>query len=334
MKRDKDEQLAGQMSIFDIMPKDEDPKPCEYSFQRYVGQRVQLSNGEYGKIMTIEDYYTTVEGDNGRYMIGTPSTMYPVEDGTDLENMDELDMVSRISEELEKVFAKVVHIYGNKKTVEYKCKVPGGLVLTIDGFSRYDTEDEFDGKRMILVGYDDKKNHSGGGGPCDSIDEAVEYFQNILRRYDRQKTIKQWLKDAGFEQYANDCEYCFWKGYGLRREEQGKLVCEWQRKTANAFKCTDHSRWLPNTRKIPKLCGNCVHANMFHDEDERGEPLDWPEIYCTLDDEDLERSMPYINHCRAHKPDQWHENYEFATCPMWRSDGWHLRKEEGENGNK
>lgn len=33
---------------------------------------------------------------------------------------------------------------------------------------------------FISVGYENKKEHSGGGRPCDSIEEAIRYFKNKI----------------------------------------------------------------------------------------------------------------------------------------------------------
>lgn len=53
----------------------------------------------------------------------------------------------------------------------------GKLTLTV-GFSNYMINDH---RRFISVSWDNKKNHSGGGGPCDSLREAVERFRLCMR---------------------------------------------------------------------------------------------------------------------------------------------------------
>ena len=42
--------------------------------------------------------------------------------------------------------------------------------------STYATDDERQGKAFISVGYDNKKEHCGGGGPCDDIEEAIKWM--------------------------------------------------------------------------------------------------------------------------------------------------------------
>lgn len=69
--------MTGQMSIFDLRPEGEKKRPCEYSFQRYIGQRVSLSCGITGKIVVIGQYYTEVKGDDGVIYAGSPTTMAP-----------------------------------------------------------------------------------------------------------------------------------------------------------------------------------------------------------------------------------------------------------------
>lgn len=70
-------QTEGQLSIFDLHF-GEKKKPCDYSFQRYIGQEVGLLCGVHGKITEIEPYYTIVSV-NGEEYAGTPSTTYPLE---------------------------------------------------------------------------------------------------------------------------------------------------------------------------------------------------------------------------------------------------------------
>lgn len=49
-------------------------KPCEYSFQRYIGQTVRDSwNGRIGKIVDIDHYYTDVECSDGEIYAWTPT---------------------------------------------------------------------------------------------------------------------------------------------------------------------------------------------------------------------------------------------------------------------
>lgn len=39
--------------------------------------------------------------------------------------------------------------------------------------------------RFISVGYDNRRDHSGGGAPCDSIDEAIRYFRKCIEKGNR-----------------------------------------------------------------------------------------------------------------------------------------------------
>lgn len=69
----------GQLTIFDIPEDAHKRKPCEYSFKRYVGQRVRLNITEgivSGTIVEIEKYYTIVKA-NGRLLVGTPTNTSP-----------------------------------------------------------------------------------------------------------------------------------------------------------------------------------------------------------------------------------------------------------------
>ena len=68
--------MKGQYSIFDYHPK---KRPCEYGFQRYIGQKVRFNqscgDGGVHTITEIEKYYTIM--DDGMW-VGTPTTIHPV----------------------------------------------------------------------------------------------------------------------------------------------------------------------------------------------------------------------------------------------------------------
>lgn len=74
-------ELEGQISIFDLMAgKSAKRKPCEYSFQRYIGQTVRDSwNGYFGKIYDIGSYYTYVRSASGEEYAFTPGGTHPFE---------------------------------------------------------------------------------------------------------------------------------------------------------------------------------------------------------------------------------------------------------------
>ena len=77
----KNEPMAGQYSIFDMMPSES--KPYEYHFKRYLGQKVKFSTGMISlenktySIKEIQNYYTIVVDDKGEEFVGTPTTIYP-----------------------------------------------------------------------------------------------------------------------------------------------------------------------------------------------------------------------------------------------------------------
>lgn len=68
--------MQGQQTLFDL-PTGEKRKPCEYYFQRFIGQVVQDRNGRVGKITKIGPYYTEFEV-LGEPFVGTPTTISPV----------------------------------------------------------------------------------------------------------------------------------------------------------------------------------------------------------------------------------------------------------------
>lgn len=74
-------ELEGQISIYDLMAgKSTKRKPCEYSFQRYIGQTVRDSwHGRIGKIVDIDHYYTDVKCLDGEIYAWTPTNTVPFE---------------------------------------------------------------------------------------------------------------------------------------------------------------------------------------------------------------------------------------------------------------
>lgn len=117
-------------------------------------------------------------------------TIFDLLPTSDLDDLPEEEMVEEVGKRLGKKFEMITLEGYRSKWHAYKCKICG-IVLTIDGFSSYNTGDERHGKRMILVSWDNKKEQAGGGAPCDSIEEVVSYFENIIRRESERTRKKQ-----------------------------------------------------------------------------------------------------------------------------------------------
>jgi len=78
----KDYQCDGQLNLWDyaasITP---EPKPYEYDFERYIGQKVKISiQGEtkFGKITSFDHYYTEVETDDEEKYACSNLNVYPI----------------------------------------------------------------------------------------------------------------------------------------------------------------------------------------------------------------------------------------------------------------
>lgn len=70
--------MEGQYTVWDIVGPER--KPCEYSFPRYMGQKVRFfRDGDVGEIVQIMPYYTYVQTKRG-ILVGTPTTIAPMED--------------------------------------------------------------------------------------------------------------------------------------------------------------------------------------------------------------------------------------------------------------
>lgn len=91
----------------------------------------------------------------------------------ELSRMSEAEMVSEVGNRLGLPFSRKEWDYN---THEYRAKYKG-LVLTLELSTYYGSD-----QPIILYGYDNKKELSGGGGPAESIDEAVEQLQRIITR--------------------------------------------------------------------------------------------------------------------------------------------------------
>lgn len=67
--------MEGQYTVWDIPSAER--KPSEYSFPRYMGQKVRFwRDGNVGEIVQIMPYYTYVQTKKG-ILVGTPTTMAP-----------------------------------------------------------------------------------------------------------------------------------------------------------------------------------------------------------------------------------------------------------------
>jgi hypothetical protein len=76
--------MNGQYSLFDYCNDPKDLKPCEYSFKRYIGQKVYgdfTASRKEGIIVKIEQYYTIIDVGGGRLMAGSPHNIWPIEGG-------------------------------------------------------------------------------------------------------------------------------------------------------------------------------------------------------------------------------------------------------------
>ncbi len=72
---------AAQLSIFN----NRGTRPCEYSFDRYIGQKVDIMIGSYydgrveeGTVIEIRPYYTVVKVGK-EYLAGTPYNLSEAE---------------------------------------------------------------------------------------------------------------------------------------------------------------------------------------------------------------------------------------------------------------
>lgn len=96
----------------------------------------------------------------------------------ELRELSEEEMVQQVSEQIGVKFKWVP--YPPSKYNEGKGEWIGkfkGLKLTLG----YNTN--WYGERVIFADYDDPKNKSGGGAPCDDVLDAICWFRKIINRY-------------------------------------------------------------------------------------------------------------------------------------------------------
>lgn len=93
-----------------------------------------------------------------------------------LEDMSEEEMIAEVMRSTGLEF-KLQEYPGYKTTIhEYECKYKGAKFTC--NYSKYFD----DGARFISCGYSRRKNYEGAGSPCDSIDEAVDFFKFYMQR--------------------------------------------------------------------------------------------------------------------------------------------------------
>ena len=117
--------------------------------------------------------------------------MMPAEDGDTLEGKTIAQIAADIT--------MLVGVNFNPKTwadgeVQYVARLDKSNTLTLSE-DYYSTEDEENGKRFLGCGYDFKDDNSGGGAPCDTIDDAVAYFRKRIEKYKTMKELRKQKED-------------------------------------------------------------------------------------------------------------------------------------------
>ena len=103
----------------------------------------------------------------------------------DWRDMSLKEIASYISEQTGLNFIPDTRFHGDFH--EYIAYKTNRLFFTI-GLSKYNTLDDRNGQPFISVGYEDKKDCSGGGGPCDTLEEAINYFNSRLGKEKQNET--------------------------------------------------------------------------------------------------------------------------------------------------
>lgn len=166
-----------QMSIFDLV--EDRPKPYQYDWIREVGMQVRYcidDRVKTGIIRGFDNYYTFVYGD-GCMLALTKLNCWPVED---IEQMTLAEVAEKVGNALGITFTKTppASIKYAEFGETYEAKAKGyKFEISID---RYQTMDDRDGSVFIGAGYSGKHG-AGGGAPCDTVNEAILYFEKLLK---------------------------------------------------------------------------------------------------------------------------------------------------------
>ena len=97
----------------------------------------------------------------------------------DFHNMTEVEMVDYVGKVIGVNFTYDDFFEQYRATIKgVKKKVV--LDIDYDHYANSWMHDRADGKLFISVGYN--YSHGGGGGPCDSIKEAIDYFNTTIKR--------------------------------------------------------------------------------------------------------------------------------------------------------
>lgn len=169
-------------------------------------------------------------------------------------------------------------------------------------------------------------------------------FNQQISIFDYQKNIetsdevnpdinpKQKETPKEFSDYIGWCEYCYW---GTDEETcHWSVNCKDKHHKAVLCECdANHSFWKPNCWKIPHLCGNCKHSNMFayrstNEYVKDGVlhkdgyfPIEEPNIYCLRNGGSVNRTRPYEEFCTENfGVGHWHRQREWDTCDAWELD--------------
>lgn len=161
--------MQGQLSIFDIMPDNAAEKTC---FNCRLGGKVY----GYDDLMACFNMESPCWGNNWHSEQQRPACACWQKDYGDINILSEQEAVERIGEALGLKF-----VYSSFFE-EWIAKV-GKLQLTAH-YSHYATDDEnVDGALFLGVGWDNKKDNSGGGAPCDTLNDAIDKLKIVIERY-------------------------------------------------------------------------------------------------------------------------------------------------------
>ena len=72
-----------QLNLFDYQGKQ---RPCDYGWNRYIGQRVKILETT-GIIVDFGPYYTHIKTADG-FLVGTPTTCSPIKEKNDEANVN------------------------------------------------------------------------------------------------------------------------------------------------------------------------------------------------------------------------------------------------------
>ena len=294
MKKQDDEQLPGQLSVFDLL---NEGRPCDYSWQREIGQMVELDDGTIGTITKIEPYYTEVLTKNG-LMVGTPTTVAPHDTfGDKMRKEGYTNAYDRMPDH--DCDVAVVDHEGHRFKTRFYVNEFGSKVFDATKGRGYDICWWKELPPQTMQDYIGKCKY------------CMWYGYGLYSPYGNKRK-------EGTEEYN-----CQWEMKRNGIPPRCKKHDFWKPSIYSIPKLCGNCKH-----------SNCFHyqkKEQYKEYDAKAfsDPVEEPNIYCTRDEGSVNRSQPFKEFYSQHfGACLWDRQHEWDTCEAWEKDKDILREEQ------